>query len=215
MEKRYESDMTRKEKWEKEIKKLKAMSFKEKVEHIFTYYKPWFATLAAIIVVIYMGVQMYEGSKEVELLSIAVVDSMLDQDGNRERLQQDLLEFLGTGDKYERVPLDTSATSIEDYGAMTKMMVVMASGTTDILISSQVTYDHYKAQDAFLSWEDVLGDEYSKYEQYMTDGAIDLSKCPKWETYNLTYYKPVYATVVASTKRPESCAKFVEFITQE
>ena len=39
MEKRYESDMTRKEKRQNELKKLKSMTFKQKAAYIWEYYK--------------------------------------------------------------------------------------------------------------------------------------------------------------------------------
>ena len=48
MEKRYESDMTRKEKWENERKKLKNMTFKQKVGYILEYYKGVFAAIVVI-----------------------------------------------------------------------------------------------------------------------------------------------------------------------
>lgn len=43
MEKRYESDMTRKEKRQNELKKLKSMTFKQKAAYIWEYYKGVFA----------------------------------------------------------------------------------------------------------------------------------------------------------------------------
>ena len=66
-----------------------------------------------------------------------------------------------------------------------------------------------------LSWKEILGDDYSKYEEYMTDdGRLDLEKCPNWEKYNMVYYSPVYAVVMSSSKNLENCIKFLEMMVQ-
>lgn len=214
MEKRYESDMTRKDKWDNEIKKMKAMSFKEKIEYIWTYYKSIFVILLVIAMVISMGMTMYHNANKIELLSIAVVDMDIDKQQQVDLLEADLLERLGTGDKNDAITMDTSASSIEDYNAVMKMMVLLGTGTTDLFICNDTIYDRYEDQEAFLTWEEILGDEYSKYEQYMTDGKLDLTKCKNWEKYNMVYYEPVYAAVLASTKKQENCVKFLELMTE-
>ena len=53
-----------------------------------------------------------------------------------------------------------------------------------------------------------------EYEQYMTDGVLDLSKCPKWQEYGLTLYDPVYAVVFAPDEENEKVLDFLEFFCQ-
>ena len=89
-------------------------------------------------------------------------------------------------DVYKRQDVDTSLLSGDDYNAVVKMTVVMGAGTADMMFCGEETYKKYKQQEAFLSWKEVLGDDYSKYEEYMTDdGRLDLEKCPNWEKYNM------------------------------
>ena len=80
MEKRYESDMTRKEKRQNELKKLKSMTFKQKAAYIWEYYKGVFAGIIIACVIISIGVQMFQNSQLKSLLSIAVVDSNYNHD---------------------------------------------------------------------------------------------------------------------------------------
>ena len=196
MEKRYESDMTRKEKRQNELKKLKSMTFKQKVGYIWTYYKGVFAGIIIACVIISIGVQMFQNSQV-------------------EALQNDFLAYAGTGDKHEVVDVDTSLLSGDDYNAVVKMTVVMGAGTADMMFCGEETYKKYKQQEAFLSWKEILGDDYSKYEDYMTDdGRLDLEKCPNWEKYNMVYYSPVYAVVMSSSKNLENCIKFLEMMVQ-
>ena len=48
----------------------------------------------------------------------------------------------------------------------------------------------------------------------MTDGVLDLSKCPKWQEYGLTLYDPVYAVVFAPDEENEKVLDFLEFFCQ-
>lgn len=215
MEKRYESDMTRKEKRQNELKKLKSMTFKQKVGYIWTYYKGVFAGIIIACVIISIGVQMFQNSQLKSLLSIAVVDSNYNHDEQVEALQNDFLAYAGTGDKHEVVDVDTSLLSGDDYNSVVKMTVVMGAGTADLMFCGDETYEKYNEQEAFISWKEVLGDDYSKYEDYMTDdGRLDLEKCPNWEKYNMVYYSPVYAVVMSSSKNLENCIKFLEMMVQ-
>lgn len=165
--------------------------------------------------IISIGVQMFQNSQLKSLLSIAVVDSNYNHDEQVEALQNDFLAYAGTGDKHEVVDVDTSLLSGDDYNAVVKMTVVMGAGTADMMFCGEETYKKYKQQEAFLSWKEILGDDYSKYEEYMTDdGRLDLEKCPNWEKYNMVYYSPVYAVVMSSSKNLENCIKFLEMMVQ-
>ena len=83
----YESDMTRKEKRQNELKKLKSMTFKQKAAYIWEYYKGVFAGIIIACVIISIGVQMFQNSQLKSLLSIAVVDSNYNHDEQVEALR--------------------------------------------------------------------------------------------------------------------------------
>ena len=198
-----------------ELKKLKQMSIEDRIWYIWEYYKGAFAGIIIACVIISIGVQMFQNSQLKSLLSIAVVDSNYNHDEQVEALQNDFLAYAGTGDKHEVVDVDTSLLSGDDYNAVVKMTVVMGAGTADMMFCGEETYKKYKQQEAFLSWKEILGDDYSKYEEYMTDdGRLDLEKCPNWEKYNMVYYSPVYAVVMSSSKNLENCIKFLEMMVQ-
>ena len=198
-----------------ELEKLKQMSIEDRLWYIWEYYKGVFAGIIIACVIISIGVQMFQNSQLKSLLSIAVVDSNYNHDEQVEALQNDFLAYAGTGDKHEVVDVDTSLLSGDDYNAVVKMTVVMGAGTADMMFCGEETYKKYKQQEAFLSWKEVLGDDYSKYEEYMTDdGRLDLEKCPNWEKYNMVYYSPVNAVEMSSSKNLENCIKFLEMMVQ-
>ena len=106
MASRYESDMTRKEKMQLEKEKLSKMNFKEKMAYIWEYYKAVIFGIIAVIFIIGTIVNIHENAKYYDLVSIAVVDYAGLQDVSP--IEEDLKEALGTGDKYEKVSIDTS-----------------------------------------------------------------------------------------------------------
>lgn len=146
LKKKYESDLTSKEKWQLELQKLKKMNLKQKIIYIFDYYKFVFVWIVIIFIFICLGIQIYQNSKKIELLSVAIVDVRYDKDEESERLKSDLLEYMGSGEKNEEITLDTSAMSGEDYTATIKMTIVMGTGTTDIVICDEDTYNKYEEQ---------------------------------------------------------------------
>ena len=211
MEVKHESDLTPKEKRQLEFQKLKAMTLGQKIEYLWTYYKVWLVVLLAVILVGSIVATMIQNGMKVELLSIAVVDADLNAQDGVDQMQGDLLSYMGTGDKYETITVDASSRSGEDYTDVTKRMVLIASGTVDLFICNQDTYEEYDEQGGFREWSEILGDDYGQYEQYMTDGVLDLSKSEKWQEYGITYYEPVYAGVLAASDKDENLRQFAEF----
>lgn len=214
MEKKYESDLTRKEKRQMEIEKLKSMSFKKKVEYLVTYYKWVLLVLLVAVFFISMGVNIYRGIRQKTVLSVVIADAVYDEESQVEKLQTDLLKLLGSGKKNEEVMIDTSAVSGETYGSAMKMTVVMSAGDTDILVCSGETYEEYAAQDAFLSWEEILGADYEKMQPYLEEGKLNLSKSEKWRAYHLTVYEPAYAGVLRSSDKKEEAVRFAEYFSE-
>lgn len=211
MEKKYESDMTPKEKRQFELEKMSSMTLFQKLEYLWTYYKIWLVVLIGVIFVLYLVVTAYQGFRSVDLLSIAVFDSDYTKEEQTKALEEDLLAAIGTGDKYEKVLIDASVTSGEDYTDVMKSSVVAMSGTTDLFVCSRDTYIQYEENEMFFDWEEILGEEYTEYEEYMSEGMLELSASPKWEEYMLTSYEPVYAGVLVNSKNADNVKKFVEF----
>ena len=211
---KYESDMTRKEKRQMEIQKIKALPLKKKIPYLWTYYKSWLVIALLIIVVGAFIATIVRNNMTEELISVGIEDTIPESQDAMDRLNADLLEYMGTGEGLETVSVDGSFVSGDGYTAATKRMTTVAAGGLDVFVCGEDTYQEYKSQDAFREWSEVLGDSYEKYEQYMMDGVLDLSKCPKWQEYGLTLYDPVYAVVFAPDEENEKVLDFLEFFCQ-
>lgn len=211
MKQKYESDMTPKEKRQAELEKLRGMSLGEKAGYLWTYYKIWLLVPVILIFVIWQGMQIYHNMQEVELLSVGVVDTNLNTEEGQETFESDLLKLLGTGDENEVIALDTGLSSGDDSASAMKRATVLGAGTLDLMICGEELYDSYDAQGAFADWEEILGEDYGKYESYFVDGRLDLSRSAKWDSYGLVIYEPVYAGALVSSENTEALRQFAEY----
>lgn len=219
MASRYESDMTRKEKMQLEKEKLSKMNFKEKLAYIWEYYKAVIFGIIAVIFIIGTIVNIHENAKYYDLVSIAVVDYAGLQDVSP--IEEDLKEALGTGDKYEKVSIDTSYSFGEnlenaDYNTLMKFTAVIAAQSMDVLICSQAVYDNYSKDDYFLDLS-TLFDEATceKYGIKAGDTCLDISKLKKYQDMGLTYYEPCYLTVVVNSKNTDNATKLIEYLEED
>ena len=111
-ERKDELDLSKKERRLIEKEKLKGMGIGKKLEYIWMYYKPVIFGVIAAIALVFGVRDYYEGLKVKTVLSVAVVDSRIeDTDSTAEEIK----EQLGyEGDKYSRVEINVNMTSNED-----------------------------------------------------------------------------------------------------
>ena len=203
--------MTPKEKRQAELEKLRGMSLGEKAGYLWTYYKIWLFVPVILIFVIWQGMQIYHNMQVVELLSVGVVDTNLNTEEGEETFESDLLKLLGSGGENEVIALDTGLSSGDDSASAMKRATVLGAGTLDLMICGEELYDSYDAQGAFADWEEILGEDYGKYESYFVDGRLDLSRSAKWDSYGLVIYEPVYAGALVSSENTEALRQFAEY----
>ena len=214
MEQKYESDLTRKEKVQLELDKIKSMKISDRIEYLWTYYKLWLLAILGIILAVYIGSSMWREATKEELLSIAVIGGDSMEQERVEELRMQLLTFIGSGSKKEKLSLDVAFPLGDDPTAVMKQTVVIGSGTLDLMICDADTYERYEEQEAFLEWKDVLGADYSTYETFIEDGKMVLSKSQRWNQYEAVPYNPVYVGVLNSTDKEENIKKMLEFFYQ-
>ncbi|MDD3219468.1 MAG: hypothetical protein PHC41_11180 [Lachnospiraceae bacterium] len=215
MEKRYESDLTPKEKRQQEKEKIKGLRGKQRLIYLWTYYKFVLLIVVAVIAAISVGVTMYRNARMNTVLSIAVFDANSESEESFEQLSDSLLKVMDPEEKYDQVAIDSSGVSAEDQVGLAKAMVIMNyTSEVDVVICNEDFYQRYEKEGAFLDWKDVLGDSYGEYEEYMTDGVIDLSKSDIWMQGNYTEYAPVYMCVRATTENQDNIIHMLDYMVK-
>ena len=213
---RHESDLSAKERRRLERAAFKDMDAKAKLQYFWDYYKWTLLVVLFVIVAIHEGIGIYHRSKQIILLSIGIMDSPLYASEGVARFSEDLTSFLGTGDPYETIETDTALMSGNDSHAVTKRAVVVGAGLTDILIIGEEYFEELDAEEAFISWQDILGDDYQSYAALFDDsGRLELSQNPVWKTYGITEYTPVYLAVLERSERLENARKIPEFFSRQ
>lgn len=220
-------DMTMKETMKEERKKLGELSFKKKIEYIWDYYKPVMLGIVGVILVIYVGIQMYQGSKVVTELSVAFVNSFI-MDGEEAALHGDFVEYGGFTDKNQQVSFDASyvinleETSEAAAATTMKLAAVIGAKSLDVMVMPEDVYQNYLGMNAYLDLEEVMGTEFLReHEELLQRDMQEEDAKEKVYALKLTGNEKfkgiygsetVYLTVIANTERTENVKKFVQYV---
>lgn len=219
MEKRYESDLTPKEKRELEKKKLASMTLKQKIGYLWEYYKIWLLLLATVILFICLFVTMYQNSQKINLLSVGVSNGYMEMDS--EQVTQDLVEMLGTGDKHEMATVDNSYYFNDDIEStdptiIMKFSTMVAAKSVDVLICSESVMDYYSGQQMFLEPSDYLSEEQlASLGDKVADYGVRIEGSSLLKEWKMVLYEPVYFTVIANSGNVENAVKLLEKFEEE
>lgn len=203
------SGMNRQE-WEK----IKSLKGKKRLEYLWMYYRAVLYVLAALILICCTLWTAVVNLRKETLLSVVIVDA--DRQGGTaqfDKLEAALLERLGTGDRKEEVSLDLSAVSREEDDSMMNMaMKLSVAEDNDAVILDEKTWERFQGQNIFADWEDVLGDDYPDYQEYVTGkDRLLLSGADAWEEGGYVRYSPAYLCVLEKSERKDRVKAFAEY----
>ena len=216
MEKKYESDYSNKEKRKREWEKIKNLKGKERLSYLWDYYKWILVVLVFAIILANTGMTIYKNKNTNILLNLAVIDTAIDKDGPLKDLEKYLENTIAKKGKYNRVVIDTTGSSEESQAGLTKALVILTAETeTDLVVCPKEFYERYEKQKAFDDWREFLGQNYDRYEVYMTDGILDLTKSKKWAKESYVYYSPVYLALVGNHSHKEGIMAFLDYYFPE
>lgn len=214
MTEKHESDLSRREKWEIRAETIRRLKGKDRLEYLWQYYKAVPAALFAVILVACACAVMIRNSLDETLLSIVVVDAAMTGDDAAEELEKDILQIIGTGGKYDHVETVLTATSGGTEEDIAKLRVSLSTvGEADVVVCGEDVYEEYSAQGAFADPEEILGGDIDEYEEYMTDGQIDLAKCPETFLTECAGYSPAYLCVMEYSDRKDNAKELIRALT--
>lgn len=200
------------EKLKAERGKIKHLKGAKKWGYIWDYYKPVFAVILIMILMSGSVISCIFKAQEKVILSVVVVDADREKMESFNTLEQNLKAVLGNGKKHERVILDTSATSNEKAEAvMNTVMKLSVAEDNDVVILNESEWEKFQKERPFADWKEILGDSYSKYESYISDGALKLSKSMRWNAGGYVQYEPAYLCVLEKSSRKEAAKKLVSY----
>lgn len=215
-EKRYESDLTVKEKRQLEWEKIKSMSWKDRISHIWAYYKPHMAVgLMIILALSVIGQSIYRSQFET-VLSVAILNAGA---GDVEAMAEDLKNYLGDEDKYHEISIDTSmfftGDEQSDYTSVMKITTLVGAQEIDVILATEDQFEKYKEMDAFLPMDELLTEEQkSAYGDRVSDYGIRVESSSKLEEFGVTPGEDVYLAVLVYTEHVDYAKSFITYICE-
>lgn len=223
--------------FETEGKKLKEMTFGEKIKYIWEYYKIHIIlTIVFIVLAISLGKLVYRNIKYDSIFHCAMVNNMLSI-AQEEYIIEEFGNYLNIDKEHETLTFDSgymfmwdnSSFSDTNYTSRMKVASALAAQVIDIFVADK-TYIISAAPEAQLyDLKEVLPDDiYAAVEDKLfytagEDGverayAVDLSSSPY--TYindsenGVLYQEPPYYAIVINTEHLDSAIEFLKFILE-
>ena len=221
--------MKAKESLKKLIQDLKPMSWSERIDHIWTYYKEVIGLAILAIVIITGFISSAIDANKVTLINGMMVNITMEQEGYN-YLTQDFGQQVIT-QKDEEVTLEytefvsmADPTSGEDnyYAAMTVIAEVEAK-RLEYVIQDKLSLEFYLTQDVFMDLQEFFTpEELSQWESKLIYGyeedtgrkwvaAVDITDTA-YVKDNVTSEGPIYFSLGGSTEKMDMCRKMWEHI---
>ena len=215
----------------KSLKKDMAnMTYKEKLSHIWTYYRWILIVVLILIMLVSILLASLENKRKIMLLGGVTVNVELSEEG-RAYLGDDFKEIIGTGNKRETVSLshtdiyELSNTMVyeDNYYAVMSLLALGSNQEMDFMILDQTGFQTLLPHEAYLPLQEVytpeelatledrlvaVTDEETKTTSML---ALDITDCAFIQEHT-NEKGPVYFVYVANTPRLEVCREFCDYL---
>lgn len=158
----------------KELKEdLKGMTFAEKADHLWTYYKIYLVGVLFLALIVIMGVSAYRNANKEIVVSGMIVNVQMTQEGYK-YLTEDYAADLGCVEGKQTVELLASnftslsdpSSSEDNTTAAQKLILQVATGTMDYALVDDIAINFYASQEVFSDLRDIFpADMIAAFEQ--------------------------------------------------
>lgn len=221
---------TLKQRWQKLCDDLRPMTFKQKVDHLWTYYY-WVLIIVAVIAtlccIVYSSITTL--SREV-LLSGVLVNADVSLEGHN-FLEDRYFEKLGGIEGDQEVQItdvvfqdpNTTVDIEQTYTATMRLVAMVSAREVDYVLMDKIGLEFYLGQDLFIDLNELFSKEelekwkddliYLTYEETgeTIPVAINMQNTQFAKKYVSTQ-KVHYLAFAANTPRPDACKVFWEYM---
>lgn len=214
-QKKYESDMSPKEKRELEKSYFRGMSVRQKVEHVIAYYKTHIMLLFLTLLIIIFGIYFVYRTQVDILLNVVFIDAM---DGDQKALESDFKEYIEDDSSLHEIFVDdtilfTGSTLSDSYKEI-KLSSYIQNKLPDVMIMDEEYYDQYKESGMLQPFVKVMSEEEQEsFGIQVADGyGVKLTGNQKLEEYGFLIDGDSYLVVMQDAAHPEEAKDFIEFL---
>lgn len=211
-----------------ERKKLKDMSFRDKLWYIWEYYKlHMLVVLGVVLLISVVASSIYSSTFETVFYCAVINNPAGLDDVSSAPLDEGFREYMGFGEKdriyMENMYVSYGGTASEyEYASMAKLSALIAARELDVIISDQEIFDRHSHMDGYVDLdtlvpEDLAGQLQDRYCMN-TDSAgvshvyaIDISGTSFAEAMGIGL-EPAYLSVLSSSRHTDTCAALLRYI---
>lgn len=212
--------------WKKLVENLKPMTWSQRLDHLWTYYKEYLVVVALAALFLGAGFTVIKAQTQETLVSGMMVNISISQEGF-DYLSVDYLEKLGGEEGKHKAELDyTNFQSLEDptssednYTAMMILLARVSGGMLDYMILDKFAMEYYIMQDVYLDLREFftpeeleeLGDKViTARQEDETEAwvvAVDITDLPfvQDNVHLENEDDRIYFALSGNSPRPEMC----------
>lgn len=191
--------------------KMKGMTFLQKVDYLWTYYKIWLLVPVVIGFVLYIGVSAYRAKQQNVLVNAVVVGSTMQE---TETLQQEIKQYMHSDRKNDVVTIMTNVPN--DHMGQTSTMALstmVGARTVDVVIGTEEVYQYFGGEEAgLIPLEEVLGEKADQLADRRVGNALLLKQSDEITKKLGIPYEEAYVMVLKSAPHQNGAVQFVQYV---
>ena len=216
--------------WQKLVADMKPMTFEQKVDHLWTYYKEWLIIAFILVVSVCAMVTSIKNTSKEVILNGMLVNISISQQGV-DYLGVDYMEAVGGNPDKQKVELDytnfenlADPTNAEDNYSKSMLLIArVTGGMMDYAILDKMGLEFYLTQDVFRDLREFFTEEeMAELEPYLiyaqVEGepdrwpmAVDISHLPFVQD-TMEQEEQVFFTLSGNVRSEEACRSIWEYI---
>lgn len=214
-QKKYESDMSPKEKRELEKSYFRGMSVRQKAEHVIAYYKTHIMLLFLTLLVIIFGIYFVYRTQVDILLNVVFIDSM---DGDQKTMESDFKEYMGDSSALHEIFVDDTilftGSALSDSYKEIKLSSFIQNKLPDVMIMDEKYYGQYKESGMLQPFIKVMSEEEQETLGIRAEDGygVMMTGNQKLEEYGFLIDGDSYLVVMQDAAHPEEAKDFIEFL---
>lgn len=193
--------------------KMKNMSFKQKIDYLWTYYKIWLLVPLIVGVIINVAYSAYRAGQENILVSAVVIGA-----GNcdTEGFESGLKKYMNKTGKNDKIILQTNIVDGElTPDTTTVLTTLIGAAAADVFVCPENVYEHFSNQRAFADMNEVLGNSEEQYSNVRLSAKGDalIIRDSQFLQKNLgVLYQDVYIAILENPQNKEGKGAFVKYV---
>lgn len=202
--------MTKKEKRQQELKKIKSLSKGDRIEYLWMYYKIWLLVALLAAGGACLGFQMYRGMHENVIVNVAIVGG---GGINTGEMEEGFKEYAGIKRKNDVVRIWSNISEeSKSMSSRTALTTLIGADAVDVIICPEDVFQEYNAQGGFVSMEEILAESLEIDALQGEQNTVVIEDSEFLKNIGGIPYKKAYVGMLINAQHQEGAALFIKYL---